>query len=127
MRQIERNGGAPLAVVENIKTILGLENAALRARTGADRISDGIASSVGTLTFVLVHAAWFIAWAVINAGLIPFIPAFDPYPFQLLCMIVSMEGVLLSTLCSSSRTAWATSPTGGTTSICRSTCSPSAR
>ena len=24
-------------------------------------------------------------------------PAFDPYPFQLLCMLVSLEGVLLST------------------------------
>jgi uncharacterized membrane protein len=34
---------------------------------------------------------------VVNRGLIPFIPAFDPYPFQLLCMIVSMEGVLLAT------------------------------
>ena len=97
MPEAERKGGAPLAVVENIETILGLENAALRARTTADRISDGIASFVGTLKFVLLHAAWFIAWAVINAGLIPFIPAFDPYPFQLLCMIVSLEGVLLST------------------------------
>jgi uncharacterized membrane protein len=97
MPQAERKSGPPLAVVENIEKILGLENAALRARTPADRISDGIASFVGTLKFVLVHAAWFIAWAVINAGLIPFIPAFDPYPFQLLCMIVSLEGVLLST------------------------------
>ena len=25
------------------------------------------------------------------------LPRFDPYPFKLLCMIVSMEGVLLST------------------------------
>jgi uncharacterized membrane protein len=97
MPKDEGKGEAPLAAVENIKTILGLENDALRARTGADRISDAIASFVGTLGFVLLHAVWFVAWAVINAGLIPFIPAFDPYPFQLLCMIVSLEGVLLST------------------------------
>jgi uncharacterized membrane protein len=36
-------------------------------------------------------------WAAINTGALPVIPAFDPYPFQLLCMIVSMESVLLST------------------------------
>jgi uncharacterized membrane protein len=30
-------------------------------------------------------------------GLVDFLPAFDPYPFQLLCMIVSLEAVLLST------------------------------
>lgn len=97
MRATERNETAPRTVVENIETILSLENAALRSRTPADKASDGIASFVGSLTFVLVHVVWFVAWAVVNAGLISFIPAFDPYPFQLLCMIVSLEGVLLST------------------------------
>ena len=96
-RATERNETAPRAVVENIEAILSLENAALRSRTPADKASDGIASFVGSLTFVLVHVVWFVAWAVVNAGLISFIPAFDPYPFQLLCMIVSLEGVLLST------------------------------
>ncbi len=40
---------------------------------------------------------WRGFWAVVNTGLVRIIPAFDPYPFQLLCMIVSMEGVLLAT------------------------------
>jgi uncharacterized membrane protein len=97
MPKDERKGEAPVAVVENIETILRLENAALRSRTWADRLSDGIASFVGTLKFVLLHAVWFSAWAVINAGLVPFVPAFDPYPFQLLAVIVSLEAVLLST------------------------------
>ena len=97
MREVQPGSDAPLAVVENIETILKLENAASRARTTADRLSDVIASFVGTLHFVVLHVVWFIVWAVINAGLIPFIPPFDPYPFQLLCMVVSMEGVLLAT------------------------------
>ena len=97
MPRDERDREAPVAVVENIETILRLENAALRSRTWADRLSDSIASFVGTLKFVVLHAVWFTAWAVINAGLVPFVPAFDPYPFQLLAMIVSLEAVLLST------------------------------
>ncbi len=32
-----------------------------------------------------------------NTGVLPFLPKFDPYPFILLAMIVSVEGVLLST------------------------------
>ncbi len=34
---------------------------------------------------------------LINTGVIRGIPRFDPYPFILLAMIVSVEGVLLST------------------------------
>ena len=85
------------AVAENIEAILRLEDAALRQRTWADTLSDSIADFTGTIWFVAMHLAWFAAWAVVNTGLVHVIPAFDPYPFQLLCMIVSMEGVLLAT------------------------------
>ena len=44
-----------------------------------------------------LHLALFGGWAAANAGWVPGLPAWDPYPFSLLCMIVSMEGVLLST------------------------------
>jgi uncharacterized membrane protein len=32
-----------------------------------------------------------------NTGPVTVLPPFDPYPFQLPCMIVSLEGVLRST------------------------------
>ncbi len=88
---------APETVVENIETVLRLERAAIPRRTLADRIADGIAGFAGRVGFVLVHFVWFGFWAAINTGALPVIPAFDPYPFQLLCMIVSMESVILST------------------------------
>ncbi len=90
-------GNEPQAAIRNIEAVIRLEQEAAQRRSLADRVADLIAGFAGTVVFVLLHLAWFIAWASINTGLIPILPAFDPYPFQLLCMIVSMEGVLLAT------------------------------
>ena len=49
------------------------------------------------MAFVALHVVWFLAWFLINTGFIPGVPRFDPYPFILLAMVVSVEGVLLST------------------------------
>lgn len=51
----------------------------------------------GSVGFVFLHVVWFIAWFLINTGVIPGMKRFDPYPFILLAMVVSVEGVLLST------------------------------
>jgi uncharacterized membrane protein len=87
----------PPAATRNIEAVARLELEETRRRTLSDRVADLIASLAGKVTFVVFHLAWFAGWASVNAGLVPGVPAFDPYPFQLLCMIVSMEGVLLST------------------------------
>src|SRR3954451_11236561 len=87
----------PRTVLDNIQAITALEEQQERGRTLSDRIADAIASFAGTVIFVLLHLVWFGLWAAINLGLLHVAPAFDPYPFQLLCMIVSLEGVLLST------------------------------
>jgi uncharacterized membrane protein len=87
----------PRVAVQNIEDVVRLEMEATNRRTLADRIADLIAGFAGTVLFVVLHLLWFVVWAAVNAGLIPFIPAFDPYPFNLLTMAVSMEGVLLST------------------------------
>lgn len=88
---------APRTVTENIRTVIQVEEEIRSRRRVKDRIADAIGSFAGTVGFVLLHLAWFAAWVVVNAGLMPGLPRFDPYPYQLLCMIVSMEGVLLST------------------------------
>ncbi|MBV8093269.1 MAG: DUF1003 domain-containing protein [Acetobacteraceae bacterium] len=86
----------PQAVIESIETVLRLEEAALRGRTAGEKASDLIANFIGTIAFVALQMAWLAAWAVINLGLVPAVRPFDPYPFQLLCMLVSIEAVLLS-------------------------------
>lgn len=87
----------PPSAEDNINKVIQLEEEALKARTPADRISDAIANFVGSIPFVLLHVIWFAVWAGVNAGVFKFTWKFDPYPFALLCMLVSLEGVLLST------------------------------
>jgi uncharacterized membrane protein len=48
------------------------------------------------MPFVFVHVVWFGAWIVVNLHLTP-LPAFDPYPFGLLTMVVSLEAIFLAT------------------------------
>ena len=84
-------------VTENIETILRLEDAELQRRTWSDTLADAIAEFTGSMPFVVLHLAWFGAWAVWNSGLLPFGRPFDPFPYQLLAVIVSLEGVLLVT------------------------------
>jgi uncharacterized membrane protein len=59
------------------------------------RIADWIAWFSGSMAFLILNGAWFITWIAINT--LPLgIPAFDPFPFGLLTMIVSLEAIFLS-------------------------------
>jgi len=59
------------------------------------RIADWIAWFSGSMPFLLINAVWFIGWIIVNTFRLG-IPAFDPYPFGLLTMIVSLEAIFLS-------------------------------
>ena len=85
------------SVRANIQSVAEMQTALEARRTFIDRIADLIGGFSGSMTFVLLHVSWFIAWFLVNTGVIPGIKKFDPYPFILLAMIVSVEGVLLST------------------------------
>jgi uncharacterized membrane protein len=71
---------------------LAAERARRRA-SAALRLADWITASAGSMRFVAIHIAWFAVWILINV----FGPAFDPFPFGLLTMIVSLEAIFLST------------------------------
>ena len=86
-----------LTILENIREVIALEERSDRQRTFSDRVADVIATFTGRVVFVVLHLLWFAAWAAFNTGLIGDGVRFDPYPFALLCMLVSLEGVLLST------------------------------
>lgn len=59
------------------------------------RIADWIAWFSGSMPFLMINGGWFIIWIVVNTFATG-IPAFDPYPFGLLTMIVSLEAIFLS-------------------------------
>jgi len=41
------------------------------------------------------HAVWFIAWMLINTGALGIQP-FDPFPYGLLTLVVSLEAIFLT-------------------------------
>lgn len=62
-----------------------------------DKFSDLITDFAGSMKFVYVHIAWFGFWILINLGILGVIRVFDPYPFGLLTLVVSLEAIFLST------------------------------
>jgi len=81
---------------DNAEAIARLEEEALRNRSLSERISDVIVRFIGTIAFVIFHILLFAVWCVVNLNLIPGIKPFDPFPFGILTLIVSAEGVLLA-------------------------------
>lgn len=73
-----------------------IRSKAERERSLQERISDAITDFSGRMIFVYLHVIWFGAWFLINTGQIGIKP-FDPFPYGLLTMIVSLEAIFLST------------------------------
>lgn len=95
----EHSGDNPAlsSVVErNIRTIIQLRLKAARERSLQDRIADAITAYSGRMLFVYVHIGWFSLWILLNTGRLG-MPPFDPFPYGLLTMIVSLEAIFLST------------------------------
>ncbi|WP_428327987.1 DUF1003 domain-containing protein [Mucilaginibacter sp.] len=65
-------------------------------KTTADRFATAIASGFGSITFLAGCILFFIAWAVWNCHLFPNLKSFDPFPFPILDMLVSLFAVILS-------------------------------
>jgi uncharacterized membrane protein len=84
------------AIRHNIELISRMEEKYLKGRSFADRFSDGVAAFSGSMTFVSMHVVIYTLWILINLKILPILPAFDPFPFMLLSMIVSLEAIFLS-------------------------------
>jgi len=83
-------------IEQNIRTILSIRQATAERRTLQERLADLITDFSGRMSFVYFHAVWFSVWIALNLGLFGLKP-FDPYPFGLLTMIVSLEAIFLAT------------------------------
>lgn len=65
-------------------------------RTIPQKAADWIAEFSGSMPFLVMNAALFLVWIVVNESMIPGIKPFDPFPYGLLTMAVSLEAIFLS-------------------------------
>ena len=76
-------------VSRNLNEVMEVETTPLQ------RVADLIAEFSGSMAFLILNGLWFLVWIVINVFHTG-IPQFDPFPFGLLTMIVSLEAIFLS-------------------------------
>ncbi len=73
----------------------------IKLRSWEDRAAGVITDFAGSMKFVYLHTLWFALWVIANIGLLTAmglgLTSFDPFPFGLLTLIVSLEAIFLST------------------------------
>ena len=77
----------------NIQAVVDLERETRRERTILERLTDAVSAAASSTGFIVVHLGWFALWVGLNAV---FGRTFDPYPFSLLTLLVSLEAILLT-------------------------------
>jgi uncharacterized membrane protein len=67
-------------------------------RTRVMKVADWISEFSGSLEFLFIHLGLFFIWIVLNVGPLTrtSFGNFDPFPFGLLTMVVSLEAIILS-------------------------------
>ncbi|HEX3552077.1 MAG TPA: DUF1003 domain-containing protein [Thermoanaerobaculia bacterium] len=67
-------------------------------RTQIEKVADWIAEFSGSIPFLMMHIVIFAVWILLNVNWLPGWkpPMFDPFPFGLLTMVVSLEAIILS-------------------------------
>ncbi|MDB5851793.1 MAG: hypothetical protein JWP29_5545 [Rhodoferax sp.] len=79
---------------KNIESILCHEDERRKRKSVFYRAVQKTAAFCGSLTFLWIQVAWFAVWIAWNAEF----KSFDPYPFQFLMLVVSLEAIFLSVL-----------------------------
>jgi len=91
---------APVATANpmayNVEAIAKLEHQELHGRTSGEKVGDFFVSIMGSMPFLVFHVVWFVVWLMVNPHAIPGLAPFDPFPFGILTLIVSSEGVFLA-------------------------------
>jgi len=79
--------------LKNIRDIFHIERENLSRATPLDRLTDAVGRLASGTWFVVIHLTWFIVWIGLNSQ-----PGttFDPFPFSLLTLTVSLEAIVLT-------------------------------
>ena len=96
-------GLPPLAERRSARQVANRAFMAIKAQRAADRTAiDDVAEKLNDIAastpFLILHVVWFLVWIPWNTGLLSGfgVHPFDPFPFGLLTMVVSLEAIFLS-------------------------------
>jgi uncharacterized membrane protein len=78
------------------KVIKSFKAKADAKRSPTEKFADFLTVKFGTVTFLTLNFIWFAIWISINTGHFFGVKQFDPFPFGLLTMIVSLEAIGLA-------------------------------
>ena len=80
----------------NIRTVAEIESKYLQQRSAGEKLGDTISHFSGTMAFFVWNIIWYVAWILVNVGVVPGLRPFDPYPFTFLTLMVSLEAIFLA-------------------------------
>ena len=93
---VHSRGGVPATAKENIRVVAEVERTAARNTPAAERISQAICNVVGSVSFVVGHLTVVVSWICWNL-FARVAWQFDPFPWGLLNLLISLESVLVAT------------------------------
>jgi len=73
-----------------------VNDVAAEQQTLLTRLADAVPAFTGSMASLALHAVFLGGWIAINLQVIRSLHAFDPYPFEFLSVIVSLEGIFLT-------------------------------
>ena len=81
---------------KSVREICEIEEDSLRDRSLGERLGDIVVDRSGRMWFIVFHAIWFIGWILVNSVQRGKPYSFDPFPYPLLTLVVSLESIFLS-------------------------------
>jgi uncharacterized membrane protein len=90
-----RSGNAKPQTLKNIDSILKLEKEDEQKLSRFHRISHFVGGFVGTVHFLTAQCVMVAVWLSLNVHLFNIAP-FDPHPFSLLSLVLTLEAVFLT-------------------------------
>src|SRR4051794_8924937 len=85
----------PEHIQKHIQTIAQQEKEFQSRQTKLEKLGHSVGGFVGSFPFILLHVVWFSFWLFVNTVPSRLVPAFDPFPFPLLAILIEIEGIFL--------------------------------
>jgi uncharacterized membrane protein len=95
MTDAARPQASPPPELKNVREIVRLEHDLVGDRSIFDRLTNLATTIASGPAFLVVHLLWFGIWMFVNTQSAN---AFDPFPFGLLVLVVSLEAIILTAL-----------------------------